>query len=210
MRIVVAVLVWIAALAGAAELSSAVAGSIQHNRTTTTAGASSSGASATAAAAPFDPSSVRASDGRSLLRGSNLARALTTVRHHLGAAPRISTAAVYPGYLSLVVLANGQLTSATVGADGSWHATTAGAAPSSTTFGPAALRPAVITTVLGRIETGAHVALARFGYVAVVAGPTAHQLIYAVYESRQGTSFRASGAHGSIQVVQGSQVRVLR
>lgn len=210
MRIVIALLVWVAAIAGAAELSSAVASSIHHHRTATTATAAGSAGAATttAAAVPFDPASVHAADRRSLLRTPNLARALATARRHLGPSVRISDAALYPGYLSLIVLVRGQQTSATVDAVGGWHATSAGAASGSATFGAAALRPAIISTLLGRIESGAHVSLAAIGYVAVVAADG--HLIYGVYEKDRRTSFRASSAHGPIEVVQGSRVHALR
>jgi hypothetical protein len=95
MRLFVAVLVWAAAIAGAAALSNVVAGSIH-------TGAGQSAASA--AAASFDASKVTAADSRSLFRAANFQKALATVRAHFGASARMDNFVLYPGYLDATVL----------------------------------------------------------------------------------------------------------
>src|SRR5437764_4438964 len=84
MRLVIALVVWVAAIAGAAELSTVVAHSV-HNQ---------------AAAASFDASTVTSTDARSLFRTANLEKALTIVRGHFGAGAPLERFVLYPGYLS--------------------------------------------------------------------------------------------------------------
>src|SRR5215472_8061855 len=88
MRLVIALVVWVAAVAAAAELSSVVAKS----------------ASKDAAVASFDASAVKGADPQSLFVAANMEKALAIVRKHYGADARIDRLVIYPGYLSTTVV----------------------------------------------------------------------------------------------------------
>ena len=88
MRIVIALVVWAATLAGAAEVSTVVAHQVRKERAT----------------ASFDASAVTAADPRSLFHTANFERALAVVRRHFGAGARLNRFVIYPGYLSTSVV----------------------------------------------------------------------------------------------------------
>src|ERR1700685_2385083 len=104
MRLLIALVVWIAAVAGAVAGSSVVADSIHNKPVGTTAGA---GSASESGGAPFDASSVKSTDPRSLFRTANFSRALAAARAHLGAGAQLENVALYPGYLDLTAVKAG-------------------------------------------------------------------------------------------------------
>ena len=141
MRLLIALIVWIAAVAAAAELSSAVAGSIHSTpaAATTSSGTGSgsgsasgtgsgsgsasgtgsgSGSATGTGAGPLDPSSVNAADAVSLFHTVNFARALAAVRAHLGPGTRLAQLALYPGYLDLTADSPGGEVNVYIAVDG--------------------------------------------------------------------------------------------
>jgi len=150
-RVLIALLVWAAALAGAAEVSSLVATQVRKERVT----------------ASFDASAVTATDPRSLFRTSNFARALATVRKHFGSEAQLNDFVVYPGYLSATVVTSPTAsTDVYVNAAGRYDAT-AGGTPGST--------PAFS---IARIAADAPARLAR--HIAVAGRTPTSQLRYMV------------------------------
>ena len=139
MRIFAALVVWIAAVAAAAGLSSAVAGSIHDTPTTTNSGSTSSSSSSTTTSggsssgptptAPFDASSVKATDSDSLFQAANLGRALSVARLRYGSDAKVSNFALYPGYLSMTVEQANAEEDFYIAANGSSNANNTGASP---------------------------------------------------------------------------------
>ena len=114
MRLLISLVVWVGAVFGAAQLSSAVASDYKTSPSSVAASASGP------AAAPFDPSSVKAADRRSLFREANLARALSIARRHLGSGARIGDVTLYPGYITFPAVRSGTTGDAEIQADGSY------------------------------------------------------------------------------------------
>src|SRR5438067_12771300 len=96
MRLLIGVVVWVAVVIGAIQLSSVVADSV-HSSAVTSAGVSGSGSGTSGsesggASGSFDASSVKATDPVSLFRSANFARALTLARRELGAHGQLTDA----------------------------------------------------------------------------------------------------------------------
>ena len=80
MRVVVAIVVWIAAIAAAAGVSTAVSNSIHPT---------------------IDATSVTAPQRQSMFQGDNFVKAWATIKSHLGANITTEQVVVYPGYVNV-------------------------------------------------------------------------------------------------------------
>jgi hypothetical protein len=89
MRLLIALLVWAAAVAGGVGVSTVVADGI-HNQP----GGGSN----------VDPSSIRAGDTASMFRTANFTSALAATRSQLGPDVQLDNFVVYPGYVSLTAV----------------------------------------------------------------------------------------------------------
>ncbi len=224
MRLLIALIVWIAAVAAAAELSSAVAGSIHSTpaAATTSSGTGSgsgsasgtgsgsgsasgtgsgSGSATGTGAGPLDPSSVNAADAVSLFHTANFARALAAVRAHLGPGTRLAQLALYPGYLDLTAVSPGGEVNVYIAVDGHYEQNDTGADPGTSPLFPlarvSAREPAALAA---RIATAGHVPAAQLNYMVAEADPTNGQFRWLVYphQGNRVEYFETSGANGRL------------
>jgi hypothetical protein len=185
MRLVIALVVWVAAIAAAAELSSVVAKS----------------AGKDAAAASFDASAVKATDARSLFVAANLDKALSTVSRHFGAGARIDRLVVYPGYLDTTVVTPSGETDVYVNAAGKYEPTSTPATPGTDPLIPLSrIKPGDPAALAQRIATGAHVPTSALHYMIADTDPVTHRFEWLIY-TVPGTGvdyFHAAGPTGRL------------
>ena len=186
MRVVIALLVWVGAVAGAAGVSSVVA----HGVHSTGAGSVS-----------FDASSVTATESHSLFRTANLERALNIVRSHLGAATRIDRLVLYPGYLDLTAVRPGGEVDVYVNAAGRYEPTTTSASPGdSPLFSLARVRADVPAALAQRIATAGHVPKSQLRYMIAELDSSDHRFHWLIY-TQPGSGaeyFQISGPTGPL------------
>jgi hypothetical protein len=201
MRLLIALVVWVAAVIGAVAVSSTVAGSI-HNKPAGTAGASGSGASLSTGTSGPDPSSITSTDKLSLFRAANLDRALSTARRSLGSGVKIDNFALYPGYLSMTAVKGGTEVEFYIDANGRVIQTATGAsADPESTFRLSQVGATVPAALAHRIATAGHVPESQLHYIVVdVDTETAHKLEWLVYamQTSRAEYFKASGATGPL------------
>jgi hypothetical protein len=216
MRLMLAVVVWAAAIAGAAEVSNVVAGSI-HNKSATTAsvptGSTTTTTTPTSSPPAFDVSSVKPTDRRSLFVGSNFHKVLVVAQHHLGAKANVETARLGPGELQLLLVANGgRQTAVTIDVKGDYNASAAGdLSGSAQVFYLAQLGANVPSTLAKRLAAHAHVPVSHLNYMLVATDPGAQEFAWRVYPSEPtGVYFRAAGANSTIQELGGKRTITIK
>jgi hypothetical protein len=209
LRLLVAIVIWVAAIGAAAELSSAVAGSIHVNHSSSivsaggsepATGGSTPGAGVTPSP-PFDASKVKATDPLSLFATHNLIKALTTARRQLGTRSKLTELVIYPGYLDITGVRGDNELDIYVNAEGSTTTNTvSGAAGGEPTFSLSKIDAAAPAALAHRIAVAGHTAEAQLGYMVAqveLGENTFHWLIY----PRQGNRveyFEASGPTGEL------------
>jgi hypothetical protein len=185
MRLLIALVVWAGAIAGAAGLSSVVAAKAGKDQ----------------AAASFDASNVTAADPVSLFHPANLDKILAVERKHLGSEAEFNDFVLYPGYLSLTEVANGSDTNVYINANGKYEVlSTTDAAGNSRVFSLKHVGGASIDAVVQKIVTKAHFPLSQLHYLVIDGDPISHHLNWLVYPVR-GTPveyFETSGPHGHL------------
>jgi len=202
MRLLIAVIVWIGAVAGAAELSTAVAHSI-HNppASTVSTGSASSSSSSGSGSSSVDPSSITSTDSRSLFRTPNFARALATIRAHIGAGAKLDMLALYPGYMSVTQVVGGTERDLYVAFDGTYMLEdTGGTAGGLPLFALARVGAAVPAAIARRIATSGYVPARQLNYMVAEADPADNQLRWLVYphQGNRVEYFQATGATGPL------------
>jgi hypothetical protein len=187
MRLLIALVVWVVAVAGAAELSSVVA----HNVHTE------------AAAASVDVAHLGSTSSQSLFRAANLEKALATVRKHFGPKARLDNFVIYPGYLSAeVVTATGEV-DLYISATGTYHPTATSATPAP---GPllslSQVKAAAPAALAERIATAGHVPKVALNYMIAELDSTNHRFHWLIYVKKGygADYFQASGATGRLFV----------
>jgi hypothetical protein len=149
-RLLIAVVVWVAALAGAAEISSVVADHVHKEQATSS----------------FDASSLSASDPRSLFRTANFARALAAVHKHFGSEARFNNFVVYPGYLSATVVTSPSTsTDVYVNAAGKYEPSDGGTPGGMPTFSVTKIRADAPAVLAQRIAIQAGTPLSQLHYM---------------------------------------------
>lgn len=213
MRLMIALVVWAAAVIGAVFVSTVVADGI-HNRPASSgaAGFTSSFGSTPpsgftssndggSASAP-DPSSITSTDKLSLFRTANLERALARARSALGSHAKLDNFALYPGYLSITAVKGNGEVDFYVDANGRVIQTNAGGSPDGQSLfsldkvqadGPAALSR--------RISSAGHVPASKLHYMVLDLDPLSNGklewLVYTVGGSHV-EYFKAPGAKGTL------------
>jgi hypothetical protein len=217
MRVLIALVVWVAAAGGAFGISQVVADSI-HSTASASAGAGA-GPSTGAGQSTFgsrsavpnvpsggggtsiDPTKVKSTDAVSLFRAANLARALAVARAQLGAGAKLDNVALYPGYLSLTAVKGGGEVEFYLNVAGTHNTTNTGGSPGSDQLFPLAQLGAGVPAALAqRIATAGHVPESKLNYMVVQGDPVSHQahwLVYPVHGTRA-EYFEAAGATGSL------------
>jgi hypothetical protein len=192
MRLLVALVVWIGALAAAAELSSVVADKAGKEQAT----------------ASFDASNVAAADPVSLFHPANLDKVLAIERKHLGSEARFNSFVLYPGYVSLRQVVGGSETDLYINANGKYEIlSTTGSAGDSPVFSLAHVNGAATDAIVQRIVTKAHFPLSQLHYLVLDGDPISRHVNWLIYPV-QGTPveyFKTSGPHGHlVQYLKGS------
>jgi hypothetical protein len=205
MRIFTAVIVWIAAIAAAAGLSSAVASSIHDTPTTSHGSTSSSGSSfssttSSSSSASFDASNVKGTDQDSLFQGANLTKALTVARQHYGAGAEVSDFALYPGYLSMTIEQNNNQIDFYIDAQGTENATSAaGGSGGQGTFKLSDVQATAPALIAARIAAHGRVAESRLSYFVAHTDPISGRFQWLVY-TLSGSAveyFEVNGSNGA-------------
>jgi hypothetical protein len=204
MRLLIALVAWIGAIAASAAISTAVANSIHSGSTTTPAPAQHAGPTSTAAGTPtppaFNAAGVKPTDADSLFIGSNFRRILAIAKRHLGARADIEAARLSPGDLELTTIAKSNDQSAVViDANGSYVATSTGPlVGSAQVYYLSQLGANTPATLARRIATGAHVPVSHILYMLIATDPAQQQFFWRVYTTKPGVYFQAGFANGPI------------
>jgi hypothetical protein len=187
MRLVVALVVWTAAVAAAAELSSVVAHSVHNQR----------------AAALVDVANLSSTDARSLFRTANLEKALEAVRTHYGDDVSLDHFVIYPGYLSADVVDAAGEADVYVNAVGAFDTTHTGATPDG---GPllslSQVKADAPAALADRIAAAGHVPKAALNYMIAELDPATHRFHWLIYVKKGygADYFQASGPTGRLYV----------
>ena len=204
MRVLIALIVWAAAIAGGAEVSKVVASSIHNKSSTTSKSAGGSGVtvstgSGPAPAAPFDPSSVTPTSSQSLFVKANLSKALATAKAHLGSVSKVEITALYPGYVVITAARGGTGLDVDVEANGTVTSTSAGSAPGLPAYPLSRVAAGVPAALLARVSK-AGVPASQVNYMVAESDPVDHKFRWLIYP-KQGNRveyFQASGAKGPL------------
>jgi hypothetical protein len=189
MKLLIAIVVWVGALAGAAELSNTVAA--QHKSAGKGAVAAGTGAvsasttAVSAGTASFDPSSVKAADRLSLFKTANLAEALSSARAHLSRDTQLAGATIYPGYLVLTCVSRGTDRQLVIEANGMYAGSTSVGSSAQAHFPIEQLSAAAPSKLAREIAATAHVAGSRLGYMTLSVNPGSG-LKWQIYPLRTG------------------------
>jgi hypothetical protein len=207
MRLVIALLVWAAAVIGAVAVSNTVASSIHTTPTSASvSGSSGSGASfsgsGSSGAGSVDPSSIKASDSGSLFHTANFARVMAKARAALGPNAQVDNFALYPGYVSITAVKGGNEVNFYGAATGRVEQTSTGGSPGGTKLFPLSQVGAGVPAALAhRVSTAGHVPISQLHYIVVMVNPVSgHGLWWLVYpvSGNKVEYFKASGASGPL------------
>lgn len=191
MRWIVAIVVWAAAIAGAAGVSSVVAA---HAGPDQASGSSS-------AVSSFDAGAVKAADANSLFRTANFDKALSIARSHIGAAATLSSLVVYPGYLSMTQVKGTREADVYVAANGRFDLTDTGSSAGDTSvYRLSQVSAAAPALIAQRIATLAHTPLSQLHYMILEPDSDTHRLHWLIYtvEGNPTTYFKTAGPHARL------------
>jgi hypothetical protein len=205
-RLVIALLVWVAAVIGAVAVSNTVASSIHTTPTgsSTTASGSSGGGSSfsSGGSSGVDPSSIKTGDRASLFHTANFARVLGKARAALGSGAQVDNFALYPGYVSITAIKGGNEVNFYADANGRVEQTsTGGSAGGTKLFRLSQVGTAVPAALAHRVSTAGHVPVSQLHYLVVMVDPVSgHGLWWLVYpvQGNKVEYFKASGASGPL------------
>jgi hypothetical protein len=219
MRTLAAVVVWAAAVAAALGVSAAVASGI-HSTSTTPAAAAGAGPTSSVTpstpnvptpAAPFEPSSVKPTDSRSLFVGSNFRRILQVAQRHLGAKANIEMTRIAPGAVQMTVVKGSKQSLIMIDIKGDYSSTDDGPlVGSAQVYYLAQLGARVPSALAHRLATLAHQPTSSINYILVQPDPAAHEFFWRVYTTKPGVYFQAAGATSPIQELGGVRTLTFR
>jgi len=189
MRVLVALLVWIIAVAGAVGISNVVADSIHNPPGSTAAGGS------------FDAGTVKATDSLSLFHTANFTKALATARSHLGPDATLDMVVIYPGYLDLTAVRGGSEVDVYVNAAGTYDETNTGGNPGDTPlFQLARVNDGDPAAISQRIAGSGQLPQSELHYMIAEVDSSTHHFHWLVYPV-QGTAveyFELAGPRGRL------------
>jgi hypothetical protein len=172
MRVLIALLVWAAAIAAGIGVSTVVADSIHH---------SSGGGSS-------DPSSITATDANSLFQSANFAKALSTATSQLGADAQVDSFTLYPGYLSVDAVKGNTDVNFYVDANGDHSQTTSNDLPVGDKLFPLSDVPSDFPSNFAqRISTKAKFPESQLHYLIIETDPISKKLQYFAYPVQNAT-----------------------
>jgi hypothetical protein len=159
----------------------------------------------TTAGGPFDPSTLKPSDPRSLLVRSNYRRAFAIAERLLGARAAIEDAEIYPGQLALTVLENGKQISFAVQYDGDYGSKSGGPLSGTPqTFHLAALAGDTPAKLVSRIAVATDKPASLIQYVILSPNPSAPGIYWQLYTANTSDYYAATGADGPIDAYAGT------
>jgi hypothetical protein len=205
MRLVIAIVVWAAAIVGAAAVSNAVSNSIHTTPTASatsggTSSGSSSGSSGSNSSSGPDPSSIKAADKLSLFQAANFNRVLAKARAALGPNAKVENFVVYPGYLAITAAKGNTEVDFYGDANGGVQNSTGGTPGGSQAFPLSKIAPGSAALLAHHIVTTAHTPQSQLHYLVVDADPITGKtewLVYAV-DSSPVEYFKASSPTGQL------------
>lgn len=173
MRVLIALLVWAAAIAAGIGVSTVVADSIHNTQ--------GSGGSA-------DVSSITATDSASLFRTANFEKALSTTRSQLGSDAQVDSFTLYPGYLSVDAVKGNSDINLYVDANGNHSATTSNNLPlGDKLFALSEVPNDFPARLAGRIATKAKYPESGLHYLIVETDPISKKLQWFAYPAQNAT-----------------------
>jgi hypothetical protein len=182
MKLLIALVVWIAALAGAAELSSTVAAKYKSSKSSAVSAGSSGGSPG---AAPFDPSSVKAADRLSLFKPANLGKALKIAHAHFPRDSQLNDATIYPGYLVLTFVRAGNNREVLIDANGAYNGATSAGSSGQPSFSIKQLNAGTPSKLVKEIAASAHVRESGLNYM-ILSANSGSGLKWLIYPIRTG------------------------
>ena len=185
MRWLVAIVVWAAAVAGAAGLSTVVATDVHAER----------------ASASFDAGAVTAADANSLFHTANFGKVLAIARRHIGAGATIDSVVIYPGYVSITQVKGTREADVYVAANGRFDVTDTGShIGDSPLFALRRVQADAPARIAHHIAAAAHTPLSQLHYVVLESDPDSHRPRWLVYtvEGNPITYFETSGPNGRL------------
>jgi hypothetical protein len=168
MRLVIALIVWAAAIAGAAGLSSVVA---QHVHTEQ-------------ASASVDASKVTATNSLSMFRTANFAKALAIAQNKLGADAQLDQLVVYPGYADFTAVKGGTEVDLYVNVTGTADVTTGGTPGDEPLFPLSKFKASDPEALAARIAKAGHVPQAGLNYMVAQADPITRHFDWLIYPQK--------------------------
>jgi len=205
-RIFAAFVVWAAAIAAAAGLSSVVAGSVHDTPTSTSSSGSSSSTTQSGftgnvtPTAPFQASNVKATDSDSLFQAANLNKVLAVARREYGADAKVSDFVIYPGYLSMTLDQGGTEIDFYMDASGSQDTTKSGApASGDDVFKLSKVQATAPAVIAGRIAGNSHVSESDLHYFIARPDPVSGHFQWLVYpnEGASDEYFEMNGSNAA-------------
>lgn len=181
MRVLVALLVWLAAIAGGIGVSSVVAASVHNEQ-------SSSGSDSGGGAGPVDISEITSTDSHSLFNTTNFSEALSIVSQALGSDAQVDSFTVYPGYVSVQAVKNKLEIDYYLDANGNHDETTSTALPTGDVLFPLSAIPSDFPAVIAsKIATLAHTPESQLHYLIAETDPDSKKLQWFAYPASGGS-----------------------
>ena len=190
MRLLVAIVVWLAAIAAAVGVSSAVSSSIHPS---------------------VDPTSITAAQPDSMFEGNNFAKALATIKNHLGAHITTEQVVIYPGYVNVQAERGNSAVFAVLYAGGRWREDDGGdATPQFGTFPLSRVNPREPTALVAQLARYNHVPASKLRYMVAQHNPGSKDLRWLIYTLGDSQAFiytapTASGQGGASKSPESAQ-----
>ncbi len=145
MRLLVAIIVWLGAIAAAVAVSVAVSSSIHPS---------------------VNPTSITAAQPVSMFQGNNFAQALATIKKHLGANVTTEQVVIYPGYVNVQAERGNSAVFAVLYVGGRWREDDGGdTTPQFGTFPLSQLNPSEPTAIVTQLARYNHVPASELRYM---------------------------------------------
>ena len=182
MRLLAAIVVWLAAIAAAAGISAAVSGTIHPS---------------------VDPTSITAAQPDSMFQGNNFAKAMATIKNHLGGNITTEQVVVYPGYVNVQAERGNSAVFAVLYAGGRWREDDGGdATPQFGTFPLSQVNPSEPTAIVAQLARYNHVPASELRYMVAQPDPGSKELRWLIFTFGNSQPFiytasTVNGQHGA-------------
>jgi hypothetical protein len=174
-RLLVAIVVWLAAIAAAVVVSTAVSSNIHPS---------------------VDPTSITAAQPDSMFQGDNFVKALATIKQHLGANITTEDVVIYPGYVNVDAERGNRDVFAVLYAGGRWREDDGGdATPQLGTFPLSRVHPSEPMAIVKQLARYNHVPASELRYMVAqpVQGSKDLQWLTYTFGNSEPFTYTASG-----------------